>query len=146
MKTIFTTLSIVSLVIASFIANAQDKIIQLSKLPKQAQSFLKTYGVSHEISYIKMEDELFKKTYEIKMRDGSEFEFDKNGAWKEIDLKRKAVPSALIPQAIKAYVAKSFPNNHIVKISKTSSKYEIELSSGLDLEFNNKGKFLRIDD
>lgn len=146
MKTMFKTLSVIGLMAASLAVNAQDKIIQLSQLPKQAQTFLKAHGATNGISYIKMEDELFKKSYEVKMNDGSEFEFDKNGNWKEIDLKHKAVPAALIPKPIKVYVAKSFPNNKIVKISKESSKYEVELSNGLDLEFNSKGKFLRIDD
>jgi hypothetical protein len=33
-----------------------------------------------------------------------------------------------------------------VKIKKSSRKYEVEISNGLDLEFNKKGEFIRIDD
>lgn len=146
MKTIFKTLSIAALMTGSLTANAQDKIIPLSQLPKQAQAFLDKNGAISSISYVKMENSFFSKSYEVKMKDGSEFEFDKKGAWKEVDLKHKAVPSNLVPSAIKAYVAKSFPNNDVVKISKNASKYEVELSNGLDLEFNKKGDFLRIDD
>ncbi|MCA5005487.1 PepSY-like domain-containing protein [Sphingobacterium bovistauri] len=147
MKTIFKTLSVVALMTTSLAANAQDKIIDLGQLPKQAQSFIKTYASKLSIAYIKLEEELFfKKNYEVKMKDGSEFEFDKDGNWKEVDLKHNAVPIELIPQAIRAYVSKSFPNNSIVQIAKNSSRYEVELSNGLDLEFNSKGKFLRIDD
>ena len=131
----------------SLTSNAQEKIIDLGQLPKQAQSFIKTYASKLSVAYVKLEDELFsKKSYEVKMKDGSEFEFDKNGEWKEIDMKRKSIPFALIPQAIKDYVSKSFPKNEVVKISRSSSKYEVELSNGLDLVFNSKGKFLRIDD
>lgn len=147
MKTLFKTLSIVGLLAVSSAVNAQDKIISLSQLPKQAQNFIKTYASKLVVSYVKLEDELFsKKSYEVKMQDGSEFEFDKNGNWKEVDLKHKAVPSALVPQSVKAYIAKSFPNNNVVKIARKSFKYEVELTNGLDLEFNSKGKFLRIDD
>lgn len=147
MKTIFKTLIVIVLMATNLLANAQDKIITLSELPRTAQAFVKSYASVSDISYIKMEDKLFsKKSYEVKMKDGSEFEFDKNGAWKEVDMKHKAVPSALIPSAISAYVAKSFPQNKIVKIARKSSKYEVELTNGLDLEFNSKGKFLRIDD
>src|SRR5690606_18907873 len=147
MKTIFKTLAVVALLTTSMGANAQDKLIDLGQLPKKAQNFIKTYASKLSVAYVKLEDELFsKKSYEVKMNDGSEFEFDKNGEWKEIDMKRKSIPFALIPQAIKDYVAKSFPKNNIVKISRSSSKYEVELSNGLDLVFNNKGKFLRVDD
>lgn len=147
MKTIFKTLAVVALLTTSMGANAQDKLIDLGQLPKQAQNFIKTYSSKLSVAYVKLEDELFsKKSYEVKMNDGSEFEFDKNGEWKEIDMKRKRIPLSLIPQAIKEYVEKSFPKNNIVKLSRSSSKYEIELSNGLDLVFNSKGKFLRIDD
>lgn len=147
MKTIFKTLAVVALLTTSMGANAQDKLIDLGQLPKQAQNFIKTYSAKLSVAYVKLEDELFsKKSYEVKMNDGSEFEFDKNGEWKEIYMKRKSIPLSLIPQAIKEYVEKSFPKNNIVKLSRSSSKYEIELSNGLDLVFNSKGKFLRIDD
>jgi len=147
MKTIFKTLAVVALLTTSMGANAQDKLIDLGQLPKQAQNFIKTYSSKLSVAYVKLEDELFsKKSYEVKMNDGSEFEFDKNGEWKEIDMKRKSIPLSLIPQAIKEYVEKSFPKNNIVKLSRSSSKYEIELSNGLDLVFNSKCKFLRIDD
>jgi hypothetical protein len=147
MKTIFKTLAVVLLMTTSLAANAQDKLIDLGQLPKQAQNFIKTYSSKLSVAYVKLEDEFFsKKSYEVKMNDGSEFEFDKNGEWKEIDMKRKSIPLSLIPQAIKEYIEKSFPKNNIVKLSRSSSKYEIELSNGLDLVFNSKGKFLRIDD
>lgn len=146
MKSIFKTFAVIGVMTVSLTATAQDKIIQLAQLPIQAQNFIKKYSAVSNVSYVKMEDEFFsKKSYEVKLKDGSELEFDNNGNWKEVDLKHKAVPSVLIPKAIKDYVAKSFPNNNIVKISR-SSKYEVELSNGLDLEFNKKGKFLRIDD
>ena len=147
MKKVMLTLAVVALLTTSMGANAQDKLIDLGQLPKQAQNFIKTYSSKLSVAYVKLEDELFsKKSYEVKMNDGSEFEFDKNGEWKEIDMKRKSIPLSLIPQAIKEYVEKSFPKNNIVKLSRSSSKYEIELSNGLDLVFNSKGKFLRIDD
>ena len=147
MKTRFKTLVILGMLTVSSAVKAQDKIIQLAQLPQQAQQFINSYASKLKISYIKLEDELFsKKSYEVKMQDGSELEFDHKGAWKEVDFNHNTVPNIIVPQSIKNYVNKSFPNNNIVKISRNSSKFEIELSNGLDLEFNKKGKFLRIDD
>lgn len=147
MKTILK-LGLAVMLMLSFVAvQAQDKLITVAQLPKQAQAFLKTYGKGMTVSYVKKEDEIFSRTtYEVKMNDGSEVEFDKHGNWKEMDFKLNAVPHALIPQNIRNYVAKSFPNNKIVKLARKSTKYEVELSNGLDLEFDKNGKFLRIDD
>lgn len=148
MKTLFKTFAIIGLMSAATAVNAQDKLIKLAELPKTAQEFIKKHNATGDISYIKMEDDFFsKKSFEVKLKDGSEFEFDKNGAWKEVDMKHnKAVSSTLVPSAISAYITKSFPQNNIVKISKKSNKYEVELTNGLDLEFDGKGKFIRIDD
>lgn len=147
MKTWFKTFSIVGLLTVTLVANAQDKLIQFAQLPQSAQQFIKTYSSVDKIAHIILdEDFLVKKSYDVKMQDGSGFEFDRKGNWKEVDFKLKAVPTKLVPKAIQDYVSKSFPNNDIVKISKGMLKYDIELTNGLDLEFNNKGKFLRIDD
>jgi len=56
------------------------------------------------------------------------------------------VPAKLIPNGIAQYVKKTYPQTDIYKIQKKRYGYEIELANGLDLEFNAKGQFLRIDD
>ena len=71
---------------------------------------------------------------------------DKNGNWTEVDAKKNAVPHSIIPASIREYVKKSFPNNEIVQISKDSREIEVELTSGIDLKFNSKGEFIRVDD
>jgi len=43
-------------------------------------------------------------------------------------------------------VRKSFPNTAIKKIEKKRFGYDVELINGLDLEFDSKGNFKRIDD
>ena len=47
---------------------------------------------------------------------------------------------------IAQYLQKRYNNMPIKEIKKKRTGYEVELSNGLDLEFNSKGKFLRIDD
>ena len=73
-------------------------------------------------------------------------EFDSDGKWTEIDCGHNAVPAALIMKPIRDYVAKNYKGLNIVKISVERSKYEVELSNGLDLDFSRSGEFLRIDD
>lgn len=147
MKSLFKKLLSTSLLYITIAAvHGQDHLIKLDELPLKAKQFIKQYKKS-DISFIKMEKGFFtNKTYEVKLKDGSEFEFDGKGDWKEIDLKLEAIPLHLIPNSIQQYIKKSFPKNNVVKISKESNKYEIELSNGLDLEFSKSGKFIAIDD
>lgn len=140
-KLVLTTSFVVSLSVAS----AQDKVITFSQLPATAQNFVKSEFKNQQISMVKEDKELFNRDYEVKFNDGLEIEFDKNGNWKKIDNHKSAVPSKFIPASIIKYVEKSFPGTFVTEIKKDNRKYDIELSNGIDLEFNSKGKFLRID-
>lgn len=134
------------MVMAATSAQAQDKVIDFNQLPKAAQDFIKTYYDQNNVAYITEDSGFMSKDYEVRLTDGKEIEFDSKGNWTEVDGKRDAVPADIVLTEIQEYVSKRFPNNSIVHIKKTSREYEIELSNGLDLEFNTKGRFLRIDD
>lgn len=135
------------MVMVTTAAQAQVKSITFNQLPKAAQNFVTKYFGEKNVSYITVESEfLSSKEYEVRLNDGKKIEFDAKGNWTEVDSEKEAVPADIVPAAIVAHVNKSFPNNAIVQISKSSRKYEVELSNGLDLEFDKKGQFLRIDD
>jgi len=148
MKRIFTVMMLVVAMMVGQEAAAQDRIIDFESLPKKSQQFIAQYANKVKVAYVKMEGKYLNraKEFEVKMQDGSEYEFDKRGEWKEVKNKRFGVPTSIVPQNIMAYVAKSFPRNKVVKISRSARKYEVELTNGLDLDFNAKGQFLRIDD
>ncbi|GGH16123.1 hypothetical protein FAZ19_06060 [Sphingobacterium alkalisoli] len=129
------------------VGKTQEKIIQLAQLPQPAQLFIKTYYSKTAVSYVTLESEfLSEKEYKVVLANGVKIEFDGKGSWTEIDAKLNAVPPNIVPVSIHAHIKKSFPNNNIVQISKSIRKYEIELTNGLDLEYNKKGEFVRIDD
>jgi len=131
----------------SFTAVAQEKVLEINQLPNKAQSFIKDYYQQEKISLVSSDKEFFTGTeYKVIFQDGTEVEFDSKGNWTEVDAKLKAVPQKLIPTPIVNYVNQKFPNNQIVQINKENKEYEIELTSGIDLIFNSKGEFLRIDD
>lgn len=137
----------VLLAVSTLTAQAQVKAITFNQLPKTAQSLINKHYDAKNVSYMTEESEFMQsKEYEVRFHDGVKIEFDSKGDWKEVDGKKKAVPAAIVPSSIATHVKKSFPNNEIVKISRSSRKYEVELSNGLDLEFDKKGQFLRIDD
>ncbi len=147
MKNIVKAALITLIAGSSFQAIGQEKIIQLNALPKTAQSFIASHYKQEKVSLVKSEKELLSPIeYQVVLANGTKVEFDKNGNWTEVDAKKNAVPHGIIPASIREYVKKSFPNNEIVQISKDSREIEVELTSGIDLKFNSKGEFIRVDD
>ena len=58
-----------------------------------------------------------------------------------------AVPTALIPEQIKAGVEKTFPGSVIVKIDRDRrGTYDVKLNIGMELEFNSYFQVIDIDD
>lgn len=127
--------------------NAQESIITKDELPESAQQFISDNFSAYTIDYVKMDKEIRSTDYEVKFTNGAEIEFDSKGEWLEVSGKKEAIPTAFIQNSILTYVSEKFPQTHIVKIEKGRfGKQEVKLSNGLELEFNSKGEFKRIDD
>lgn len=142
---ILLTLLMLGLVMEAF--PASEKIISFSKLPEKAQVFYKQYFSDKGIAAIKMEnDYFFRKEYTILCKDGAKIKLASDGDWSKIEMKDEAVPAKIVPPAITKYVQKSFPNTYVNELEKTNHGYDVEISNGLDLEFDKKGTFLRVDD
>lgn len=128
-------------------SNAQESIISKNELPQVAQKFIEDNFSKNTLEYVKMDKENFSTDYKIKFADGTEIEFDSKGEWMEVDGNKTNIPSGFIQKSILNYVKEKFPNTQIVKIEKGRfGKQEVKLSNGLELEFNSKGEFKRIDD
>lgn len=141
------TIAIIALMALSTFGFAQKKVINNNQLPANAQTFIKNnFAINQISSTIEEQESLFSKEYKVILNNGTEIEFDKSGNWEEVDGNKTAIPLKIVPRTIQNYVAKSFPNTQIVKIKKSLRKYEVEISNGLELEFNKKGQFTKIDD
>lgn len=125
---------------------AHDKIIPVTQLPAEAQTFIKTYFADKTVAYCKKDYEGMGYKYEVKFNDGTEVDFDKKGVWDKVDCKFAAVPAALVPEIIANYVTANYPGASIVKIDKERYGYEIELSNDLELKFDRNGNLFDIDD
>lgn len=127
---------------------ADDKISRNERqLPTISQQFLQHHFPNEKISYVIVDKDLFRTTYEVMLTNGKELEFYKDGEWKEIDAKKVAVPESILPTNISKYIKQNFPNDvFVVQIKKKTSGIEIELSNKLEIEFTSNGKFIRYDD
>lgn len=123
-------------------ANAQKKI-EVTELPKPAQDFLKKHFNNREIDVVKKDAEHGEKGYEVKLKDGTEIEFWKDGSYREVDGGKKPIPTAFIPALVKDYVSKNHPNEKITHIDYGHKDLDVDLTNNIDLEFTKEGKILK---
>ena len=143
MKKLMMILAGTALMVTSAPAFAgNDRPIAVGELPATAQQFIKAHFAGVEVSLSKVDEELFDKDYKVVFVNGAKVEFTKNGEWKDVECKYGEVPAAIVPQQIRDYVAKNYPDRKITAIRRD---YEVELDNGLDLKFDLKFRLIDID-
>ena len=126
--------------------SAQDTLIRSNELPKNAQQHLRKAFGSQRIVQAEKETTLgVVKDYKAILANGTEVEFERNGQWKEMENKKAGIPYNAMPAAISNYLKRNYARVLVEKIEKENRGYKVDLSNGLELEFDSKGKFLRID-
>ena len=88
-------------------------------------------------------------SYEVYMTNGVEIDFDSKGNWTDVDTEKSGskVPDALIPDFVSNYLkANNFNTEYVVQIDRNRSGYDVELNTGITLEFTSNGKFKKVDD
>lgn len=141
-----------TVILAGFLAFAfslsadNDRAISVDKLPAQAREFIMEHFASEKIAYVKQERDFFEVNYEVMFVGGALVEFDRRGAWTEIECRYKIIPENVIPPAIAAYVSENWPGQPYRKISRDRNEYEVKLASGLELTFDRYFNLMGIDD
>ena len=136
----FKTLSTVVFSLLAFgVATAQDEgLVPISTLPASAQSFIKQHFSASSIVSVWQDTEKGEvEDYTVLFADGN---------WKEVKSRNGQVSPKIVPTKITKYVHKNYPNVIVKEIKKERTKYEVDLSNGVELIFNLNGKFLKIDD
>ena len=137
--------------ISMFIMNVSvwagnDKPIQVTELPRSAQSFIKNHFADQSVAVAKVETDFMDKSYDVIFTNGDKVEFDKKGKWTKVDCKHGQVPQGIIPMPIQKYIAKNYPDAKVIKIELTDRKgYEVDLNNGLDIEFDKRMNVKDID-
>ena len=67
------------------------------------------------------------------------------GIWTEVNCKYSAVPVAVVPDAIKKYVATNYPDAKMLKIERDKYDYEVKLSNGWEIKFDMQFNVIDID-
>ncbi len=136
-------LILIGILLTTQVSFGQKEVqIQKKELPEVSNNLIDQHFKTLEISYCTRDNDSF----EVKFTNGQEIEFDKRGNWKEIDCKKSAVPTVLVPKGVQEYVKKNNPKASVVKIERDASGYEVKLNNGLELKFDKNEQFKRIDD
>ena len=127
---------------------ARDRVSRdVNLLPTEARELIKSHFAEASISYLKVDKNLFRvEGYDVRLTDGTELDFNSKGQWTEIEAEKNAVPASLIPDVIKKYMKQNYNEQRVKKIKHNRRGYELKLSNGLEVEFDNMGNFLRLDD
>lgn len=134
---------IVALLLGFIISTNAQKKIEITELPKASQEFLNKYFSHTTVDIVKKDAEHGEKGYEVRLKDGTEVEFWKDGSYREVDGDGKPIPTGFIPQSIKDYVAKNYPNEKITHIDYGHKDLDVDLTNKIDLKFTKEGKFLK---
>lgn len=126
---------------------AADRPIEHHSLPQKAQNFIKQHFPKSSIALAKVDTDLLSKSYEVRLNDGTKLEFDSDGEWSEVKCsKGSTLPAEIIPKPIAKYLAQNYPTTSLTEIERDRNGYQIELTNGLEIEFNNRFQVVDIDD
>lgn len=135
----------IAIVLIANFAFAQEVIIPFNQLPAKAKTFIHQHFKGVKVTNVIQDRDAFSKDFDVNFENGTKVEFDRTGNWKEIKTVSGSVPSSLVPAKIKRYISNNYNGASIVEINKDAYKIDIELSNGVDLDFDKNGNFLRID-
>ena len=123
-----------------------DKLIDKSQLPLQAQQFIEAHFAGVDMIYAKEDSNIFFNSYEVRLANGVKLEFSSKGNWEEVECQQSEVPAEIVPQSIRDYVNNNFANEKIRGIEKNRNDYEVKLSNRLELKFDKDFNLYDIDD
>lgn len=146
MKNISKLLIIASSLVLSLTLSScnKEEIISSSKLPSEITTYISTHFPTHTVLQVTKEIDGFIKTYEIILSESLSLEFNRKKEVTDID-GISQLPNSVIPEKIRTYVSTNFSDNYIIGWKLERNTQQIKLDNGLELEFNKKGDFLRID-
>ena len=144
LRTLVMAISCIALSCTTAFAD-NDKPIKFGELPANARTTITKHFSKQKVALTTRETGIGNNDYNVVLQNGTKIEFNNKGVWTEVDCKRNKVPAALIPQQIRTYMLKNYPGTHVTKIEKKRNGYEIDLSNGIDITFNNQFQVTKID-
>ena len=123
-----------------------EKKIKTKDLPGAAREFITQYFPGLNVLHAEKDRDDRAVTYNVRLSDGTEIEFDESGEWISVDCNLSPVPDGIVPDAVHTHLASYVPGGtRIFKIEKVWGGYEIEIQDVRDLIYDAEGNFVRED-
>lgn len=139
-------LALGALMLSSLGSCERRRALTEAALPEVSRQFIAEYFPGAEVSFAKVETEFLDKEYKVVLADGTKLEFSRKGAWCKVERRYDAVPEALVPEPVRAYVARQFAGHRITCIERDRRDFEVELDNGFELKFDHDGQLIDFDD
>jgi hypothetical protein len=143
-KTFFKTSLMATALVLTLTSCDKEELIPTSDLPSDITSYISTHFPNNSIVQVIKDKDGLTKTYDVLLSESISLEFNRKNEIIDIDGVNQ-LPNSVIPEKTLQYVITNYPVNFITDWELDDKNQQVELNNGLDLEFNMKGDFLRID-
>jgi len=123
---------------------AQEVRIQPNQVPAAISQFVRKHYPAIKITSVTQEKNLTKTEYDVLLDNGTKLEFVNNKIDEIEGIQR--IPNSILPVKILRYIQTNYPNSYATEWKNESRfRQKVELNTGLELEFDRSGRFLKID-
>lgn len=123
--------------------NAQEVRIQPNQVPAAISQFVRKHYPAIKITSVTREENLSKTEYDVRLDNGTKLEFVNNKIDEIEGIQR--IPNSILPVKILRYIQTNYPNSYATEWKNEGRRQKVELNTGLELEFDRSGRFLKID-
>ena len=117
--------------------------MQSDDLPANASGFVSTHYAGKQILQVVKELDNLKTYFHVYLDNGSKLDFTRQGNIKKIE-GTEEIPATVIPALILDYVEANYTSDFIRGWEIKDASQETKLSTGIQLEFDKNGNFLRV--
>lgn len=126
---------------------ADDTPVAADQLPAAVKTFVTKHFPKQKVVFAERDSDFLEKTkFEVRLDDGSKVEVYKDGTWNKVENKTSGVPAGFAPKGIADYVKANYAAFVVIKVEKERNGYEVELSNGVELKFNEQSQLIGMDD
>ncbi|MBP5318064.1 MAG: PepSY-like domain-containing protein [Paludibacteraceae bacterium] len=138
-------------VVGMTLSFAVEQVISFGRLPEEIQVYTRKYFPAGDDAYrnafITYDNELPEAAYTIVFTSGDGLEFRENKELKLYSAKTTTVPWEVMPAAVAESLGKSYPTAavkkyEVVYVTLTTRQYEVELTDGTQLVYNEAGELV----
>lgn len=122
----------------------KETIIQSNQVPQKIKTYLETHFIQYPVLQVLEDRDGFTLTYDVTLQQGYFLEFNRKMEIEEVT-GIEPIPNSVVPSNILTYVQTQFSEQFILSWDLSDRIQEVTLDNGIQLEFDQEGNFLRID-